>query len=775
MTAAVPRIFVSIASYRDPECQWTIKDLFEKAALPDRVVVGLCWQYLAGEDDDCFLFGSRGNQCRVVEFNALDSLGACWARHQVQSLWQGEEYYLQIDSHMRFEADWDEILLAMLAQCPSARSVLSTYPPAYTPPDTLHRGSLPVLLPRHFDKQGIVALRSQMFPLANAPSRPFARPFCSGGLFFSSSAVVREVPYDPHLYFTGEEITLAVRLWTHGWDIFAPNRNVVYHDYGHARRRHWQDNKDWGTLSGKAAKRLRHLFRMDVCSDSDIVKDIECYGLGHRRTLESFEAVSGVSFKARTIEDRTIGPPWHDRFSSPDEELGVGATPLQRARALAKESKDEAAIAAFDEALAEKPTLANAAFGKANVLLKLRRSREAADAYELAAKEQAYRAEALYGRAIVLDLMGRWEEAEVSLEQAAAVRQELRYLRFMVGIRYRRMDLAGAENAARQAIEMAPDDAAIHYSLALVMISGGRHEGWIEYEWRWKRSHMQSQFRYGELERWQGEPLAGRHLLLWAEQGLCDEVMFARHLPLVISSAGTVTVECAPRLVPLMARSFPAARMIARTITPLPGFTADVACPFGSLAAVTGRGFEATPFPFLLADPEKSAVFRKLLRRDSELLVAIAWRPALAVADAPRPMAIKDWKPILSVPGVRFVVVQVRAAADELVEGRAASAKLEVVPVLDPDQDLDGLAAVLAACDLYIGVDTVAAHLACALGREAWVILPHRVEWLWPPAGEIFPAYPTVRMLRQDRHGDWEGVLTRVGRALSAHVAQRRA
>ena len=129
-----PLIFVAIASYRDTECQWTVKDLFEKATYPDRIFVGICWQFVPGEDDDCFQVTTRPEQCRVLEFHARDSQGACWARHQGQTLWRGEDYVLQIDSHMRFVPGWDERLLEMLAACPSDRAVLSTYPPAYVPP-----------------------------------------------------------------------------------------------------------------------------------------------------------------------------------------------------------------------------------------------------------------------------------------------------------------------------------------------------------------------------------------------------------------------------------------------------------------------------------------------------------------------------------------------------------------------------------------------------------------------------------------------------------------
>ena len=123
-----PRIFVNIAAYRDTECQWTVKDLFEKARAPERIFVGLCWQFVPEEDQDCFLVPSpRPEQTRIVEFDANKSLGACWARHHAEKLWQGEEYYLQIDSHMRFAPDWDDRLLDHSATARSTWAVAEVF------------------------------------------------------------------------------------------------------------------------------------------------------------------------------------------------------------------------------------------------------------------------------------------------------------------------------------------------------------------------------------------------------------------------------------------------------------------------------------------------------------------------------------------------------------------------------------------------------------------------------------------------------------------------
>ena len=319
---ALPRIFVSIASYRDTECQWTIKDLFDKAHYPDRVFAGICQQFVKGEDDDCFLVETRPGQCRVVEVDADDSRGACWARAKCQALWRGEEYFFQIDSHMRFVTGWDERLLAMLAECPSPRAVLSTYPPGYTPPDTLSPEILPVIIPKGFDSHGILLQRSHGEAPPPVPAPPPPTAFAAAGMLFAPAAIITEVPYDPFLYFQGEEITLAVRLWTHGWDLFTPNRVIAWHDYTKrpTRRRHWDDSAAWARLNEQSFARVRHLLGMEHSDDPEVTRELDRYGLGDARSLAEYEAFSRVDFKNRLYEGKTA------------EQLAAALSPEEGAR-----------------------------------------------------------------------------------------------------------------------------------------------------------------------------------------------------------------------------------------------------------------------------------------------------------------------------------------------------------------------------------------------------------------------------------------------------------
>jgi hypothetical protein len=299
-----PRIFVSIASYRDTECQWTVKSLFERARHPERVFAGICWQFIAEEDADCFTVRTRPDQCRVIEVDARQSRGVCWARSRIQrELRAGEEYFLQIDAHSRFVQDWDEIFLEMLAACGTPRAVLSAYPASYTPPDQLGQDVVTIISAKEFDDRGLLAFGSHGTPLAKAPDKPVPTPFIGAGLLFGPSDMVREVPYDPYIYFTGEEITLAARLWTSGWDIFAPNRVTVYHEYSERpnKRRHWHDHKLWSELSDRAVHRVRHLLDGEATKDAEALRDIDQYGLGSRRSFADYQTFAGVDFRRKLI------------------------------------------------------------------------------------------------------------------------------------------------------------------------------------------------------------------------------------------------------------------------------------------------------------------------------------------------------------------------------------------------------------------------------------------------------------------------------------------
>ncbi len=316
-----PRIFVHIPSYRDRECQWTVKDLFEKAKRPDRIFVGICWQTLPEEDEDCFLVRARPDQVRELHFHIREARGLGWARQHARSLWQGEEYSLQIDSHMRFVPDWDERMLGMLAACDSPDPVLSIYPPGYTPPDNLPQPGRPhVQCFRRFLPGSVLEMGCEPVPENVEVGHPLPTAAVAGGFIFGSSRLLRDVPFDEQIYFNGEEPSLAMRIWTHGFDMFSPHETVIYHYYNRVESsRHWNDSADSAELHARTMQRMKALCEPDSCSPEEVAALGE-FGLGTRRSLAEYEAFGGVSFSGRCLTE------WARRFpfvrrGSPTEDL----------------------------------------------------------------------------------------------------------------------------------------------------------------------------------------------------------------------------------------------------------------------------------------------------------------------------------------------------------------------------------------------------------------------------------------------------------------------
>jgi tetratricopeptide (TPR) repeat protein len=302
---SVPRIFVQIPSYRDPECQHTIKDLFDKAAHPKRVFVGVCWQFDPDEDADCFVVPAPlPEQVRALKFHYREARGLGWARQQAQTLYRGEEFTLQIDAHMRFSPGWDELLITMLAKCPGEKKILSHYPPSFIQPDRYQSESVPYMYPGRINDAGIPMEKSFTFGTDVAPPAPIPNFFVAGGMIFAPSTLFEEVPPDPDIYFWGEQIATAVRAWTRGWDIYSPNQNSVYHIYHESAERplNWDDNPEWVERTRVTAARMQYLLGISDSLPEEFDTGRHLLELGSARTLKEYERSSGIDFKARRVE-----------------------------------------------------------------------------------------------------------------------------------------------------------------------------------------------------------------------------------------------------------------------------------------------------------------------------------------------------------------------------------------------------------------------------------------------------------------------------------------
>lgn len=306
-------IFVSLASYLDPMLFFTLNEAVAKAAHPERLRFAVVDQHNASQRAAIAALPYAG-LIRYVHVQVQDTLGVSWARNLAYSLYDGEQYLLQIDSHTCFEPGWDESLRRQHCQLLelSPKPILSTYPyrfdmvdgaPHYTPPE----GKTVLVLRPHpetpLQPGGEVVLRFIAKHLFT--DRPVLGCHIAGGFVFCHGSFIDEVPYDPYLYFHGEEQSLAVRAYTRGWDIYHPLHVPLYHLYKAANTphetHHWHGAVDQlrafsgAYLTVRAAERLKRL----LCGDGLP----GAYGLGGERGMAQFAAMSGIDYHSGTVSD----------------------------------------------------------------------------------------------------------------------------------------------------------------------------------------------------------------------------------------------------------------------------------------------------------------------------------------------------------------------------------------------------------------------------------------------------------------------------------------
>lgn len=328
--------------------------------------------------------------------------------------------------------------------------------------------------------------------------------------------------------------------------------------------------------------------------------------------------------------------------------------------------------------------------------------------------------------------------------------------------------LAQAVECYDRAVALRPEFAlpAFHRAMARLLL-GDYPRGWDDYELRQLEEDCP---RWAsDFPRWDGSRLAGRTLLLYREQGLGDEIMFASCLPQLMAAARHCVVECEPRLLGIFRRSFPSATVYASTPDgALPREIAehgiDVAIPAGSVPRFIRRGLGDFPrHPgYLKADPERVAHWRERLNPlGPGLKVGIAWAGGVRkTRRALRSIPLERWLPILQTPAVRFASLQYTADA-----GAAAAAFREQHGVRvehwnEAIADYEETAALVCALDLVISVCTAVIHLGGALGRPVWVLAPYSPEWRYGFTGDTMPWYPSVKIFRQPAFGEWEPVIS---------------
>lgn len=303
------KIFIQIASYRDPQLIPTLDDCINKATHPENLVFSIAWQHSSEDEWDTLGKYKDDPRFKIIDIDYRESKGACWARNTLQQQYDGEEYTLQLDSHHRFIEGWDSELISMLKALQDKgheKPLLTSYISSFDP-DNDPEGRVKVPWLMNFDRfipEGAVFFLPASIPEFQDMTEPIPARFYSAHFAFSLGSFVTEVPHDPQYYFHGEEISIAVRAYTWGYDLFHPHKIIAYHEYTRkGRTKQWDDDKSWHLRNNDSHLRNRKLFEMDGL-EKDI--DFGIYDFGKVRTLEDYERYAGISFKKRAVQKYTV-------------------------------------------------------------------------------------------------------------------------------------------------------------------------------------------------------------------------------------------------------------------------------------------------------------------------------------------------------------------------------------------------------------------------------------------------------------------------------------
>jgi hypothetical protein len=274
---------------------------------------------------------------------------------------------------------------------------------------------------------------------------------------------------------------------------------------------------------------------------------------------------------------------------------------------------------------------------------------------------------------------------------------------------------------------------------------------------------------------WTGEKLDAGRLLLWGEQGIGDEIQFAGLFPEVIRTGNPITLDCDPRLQPLFARSFPEIEVVSGC-KPSEAPTHEIAAqlPIGSLPALFRKSeaaFAATVSPYLKADQAERKIFCSTYS-DGRLLAGLAWHTKNQKTGRKRSIDLNEFSPLFALPGIRWISLQYGDFDALEMQAEAAGAPLVIDRGVDQIANIDRFASQVAALDLVITIDNSTAHMAGALGLPVWLLLPFAADWRWMERRVDTPWYPTMRIFRQPKLGDWQSVLADVECTLKSE-AQR--
>jgi len=425
------------------------------------------------------------------------------------------------------------------------------------------------------------------------------------------------------------------------------------------------------------------------------------------------------------------------------------------------------AVASYEKALAFKPDYAEALSNRGVALQELKRLDEALRSFDKALAIRPNYVDALNNRGAVLRELDRLDEALTCFDKALAFKPDDPNIlgnRGLALIEMRRLDEAA--RFCGMALAIKPDDVMLNYNSAcLALLSGDLSSGWRRYEWRLERPESPHWSFRARVRCWRGEPLFGKRILVYGEQGFGDIIQFVRYLQPLVDMGAHVTFLVRPEVVQLLRSQTPAVRLL--TAEP-----ADEDFDYQSALLSLPVGFATTletipaQTPYLRAQFERVRIWKDRLG-ESGFKIGIAWRGSKLGAEIGKSFALAEFFGVSRLPNVRLISLQKHEGAEQLGELPEGMRVETLGDDFDAGEDafLD-TAAVMENLDLVISTDTSIAHLAGALGRPVWVALKQVPDWRWLMDRSDTPWYPTMRLFRQQCRGHWKGVFADVEAAL---------
>ncbi|MGB6630222.1 MAG: tetratricopeptide repeat-containing glycosyltransferase family protein [Terriglobales bacterium] len=451
---------------------------------------------------------------------------------------------------------------------------------------------------------------------------------------------------------------------------------------------------------------------------------------------------------------------------------------------LQAQGKLDEALACYEWALALQPELAEVHFNLGNILQTQDRLDAAVACYERALALKPELAEAHHSMGNVFQLQDKLDEAVACYERVLALTPGHAKAHYNLGCSLRALgkaDEALAQYGMALSFQLDYDQANFSKTLA-ELLKGDFTAGWHNFEKRWQSKDHRTPMRTYRQPLWTGEKLASGRVLIWGEQGVGDEIMFAGLIPEMLRTGNHCLLDCDARLKPLFGRSFPGVDVVSghhpenatadnlKAHNPELDITAHL--PSGSLPGLfraTNAAFASTKSPYLLADPIERERFRGRYvdaHANGRRVVGLAWHTTNRKTGPQRSIELSLFAPLFGQSNIRWVSLQY--GDHESLEKQAAEASAPILVDRSVDQllNIDIFAAQIAAMDLVITIDNSTAHLAGALGVPTWVLLPFAPDWRWLLEREDSPWYPTLRLFRQPKRGDWQSVVGRIQNAL---------